>query len=57
MAEAVVTEYKLELVCSDDVADALVDAIARAAHSGQPEAGWIFVSDIQCAVEVRWGSQ
>ena len=53
LAEAVVTEYKLELACADDVADALVGAIATAAHTGQSEAGWIFVSDIQRAVEVR----
>lgn len=53
LAEAVVTEYKLELICADDVVDALVAAIAEAAHTGQPEAGWIFVSDIQHAVEIR----
>lgn len=53
LAEPVVTEFKLELVCSDDVADALADVIAKAAHTGQPDAGWIFVSDIQCAVEIR----
>ncbi|CAG0950489.1 Nitrogen regulatory protein P-II [Rhodocyclaceae bacterium] len=53
LAEAVVTEYRLELVCADDQADALVGLIARAAHTGQPEAGWIFVSDILRAVEIR----
>jgi len=53
LAEAVVTEYRLELACADDVADALFDAIAKAAHTGQTEAGWIFLSDIQRAVEIR----
>ncbi len=53
LAEAVVAEYKLELVCADDQADALADLIARAAHTGQPEAGWIFVSEVQRVVEIR----
>lgn len=53
LAEPVVTEYKLELVCANDAADALVVLIAKTAHTGQPEAGWIFVSDIERAVEVR----
>jgi hypothetical protein len=46
LAEAVVSEYKLDLVCADEVADALIGAIAKAAHTGQPEAGWIFVSEV-----------
>jgi len=53
LAEAVVTEYRLELACPDEAADALVDVIARAGHTGQAEAGWIFVSDIQRAIEIR----
>ena len=57
LAEAVVTEYKLELACADDIADALVDAIAKAAQTGQTGASWILVSDIQRAVEVRRGGQ
>lgn len=52
LAEAVVTDCKLELTCADDVAESLVEAIAKAAHTGQPEAGWIFVSDIQRAVQI-----
>lgn len=53
LAEPVVAEYKLELVCADDSIDTLVNLIATAAHTGQPEAGWVFVSDIERAVEVR----
>ena len=56
LAEAVVTEYRLELACVE-VADALVDAIAKAAHTEQTEASWIFVSDIRRAVEARGGGQ
>ena len=52
LAEAVVAEYKLELVCGDDAVDALSDVIARAAHTGQAEGGWVFVSEIQRAVEI-----
>ena len=53
LAEAVVSEYRLELACVDEVADALVDTITKAAHTGQPEAGWIFVNDIQRSVQIR----
>ncbi|MDT3736785.1 MAG: P-II family nitrogen regulator [Denitratisoma sp.] len=53
LAEAVVAEYRLELACPDEAADTLVDTIARAAHTGQPDAGWIFVSEIQRAVEIH----
>jgi nitrogen regulatory protein P-II 1 len=53
LAEAVVSEYKLDLVCANEVADALMDAIAKAAHTGQPEAGWIFVSEVTHAIEIR----
>jgi nitrogen regulatory protein PII len=53
LAEPVVAEFKLELVCSDGSADALVDLIAKAAHTEKPEAGWIFVSDVLRAVEIR----
>lgn len=52
LAEAVITEYKLELVCADDSADALSDIIAQAAHTGQPEAGWIFVSNMDNARQI-----
>ena len=53
LAEGVVSEYKLDVVCADEVADTLTDAIAKAAHTGQPEAGWIFVSEVTHAVVIR----
>ena len=53
LAEPVVAEYKLELLCADDLADSLVDLIAKAAHTGQPEAGWVVVSEVQRAEEIR----
>lgn len=53
LAEPVIAEYKLEVVCAADVADALAEVIAKAAHTGQPEAGWIFITEVQHAIEIR----
>lgn len=53
LAEPVVAEFKLELLCADDLADTLVDLVAKAAHTGQPEAGWVIVSEVQRAEEIR----
>jgi nitrogen regulatory protein P-II 1 len=53
LAEPIVTEAKLELVCADELVDSLVELIAKAAHTGEPGAGWIFVSDIQHAVKIN----
>ncbi len=53
LAEPIIAEFKLELVCSDDRTDALVEVIAKAARTGSSEAGWIFVSEIQRAVQIR----
>jgi len=52
LAEAVINESKLELICEDDQVDGLVDIIGRAARTGQAEAGWIYVSDIIQAIPV-----
>lgn len=52
LAEPVVMEYKLELMCPDDLVATLTGLITQAAHTGQPEAGWVFVSEIQQAVEI-----
>ena len=52
LAEPVVAESKLELICADELTDRLVDLIAGAARTGRPDAGWIFVSDIQRSVPI-----
>ncbi|MBZ0092934.1 MAG: P-II family nitrogen regulator [Sulfuricellaceae bacterium] len=52
LAEAVINESKLELICEDHQVDELVGIIGRAARTGQAEAGWIYVSDIIQAVPV-----
>lgn len=53
LAEAVINESKLELICEDHQVDELVGIIGRTARTGQAEAGWIYVTDIVRAVPIR----
>ncbi|MDA8260019.1 MAG: P-II family nitrogen regulator [Betaproteobacteria bacterium] len=53
LAEEVIYESRLELVCEDHQVDELVSIIARTAHTGQAEAGWVYVTDIVEAVPIR----
>lgn len=48
---------KVECVVPDQKADAVVNIIAGAAHTGNPGDGKIFVSDIQDAVKIRTGER
>lgn len=52
LGEEVVNEYKLELHCSDEYADELVEVISRVARTGQVTAGWVYVIDIAQAIRV-----
>lgn len=52
LAEPVLSEYKLELLCADDLVDTLMDLVAQAAHTGQPSPGWIVVSEVERAVQI-----
>jgi nitrogen regulatory protein P-II 1 len=52
LAEPVIDEYRLELVCEDHEADALVALIERTARTGQAEAGWILVTEVLAAIPV-----
>ena len=52
LAEEVIYESKLELICEDHQVEELVGIISRTARTGQAEAGWIYVSDIIQAVQV-----
>jgi len=52
LAEPVINESKLELICEDHQVDELVDIIERAARTGQREAGWVYVTDIVKATPV-----
>ncbi|MFS0754240.1 P-II family nitrogen regulator [Noviherbaspirillum sp. 1P10PC] len=47
LAEPVVAEMKLELICDDHLAVQLQQIIIQAAH---PSPGWIFISDIRSAM-------
>lgn len=53
LAEPVVSEFRLELICQDELATPLAEVIADAASTGHPDAGWIIVSDVQRAVSIK----
>ena len=58
LAEPVINESKLEMICEDHQVDELVHIIGRAAHTGKAEAGWIYISDIIQAVPIAgWQSK
>ena len=48
-------KVKIELVLADEMLDAAVEAIQRAAHTGRIGDGKIFVSEVQEAVRIRTG--
>ena len=52
LGDEVVNEYKLELHCSDEYVDELVEVIGRVARTGQPGSGWIYVLEIAKAIRV-----
>lgn len=50
----VITEVKLELVCHDENAAAeAVRIISEKGKTGQPEAGWIYITNLQAALQIR----
>ncbi|HEB99973.1 MAG TPA: P-II family nitrogen regulator [Thiotrichales bacterium] len=51
----VITEVKLELVCQDGEVDRAVALIRENGRTGQPEAGWIFVTGIEQAIPIDGG--
>lgn len=53
IGQKVVTEVKLELICENQTQTAEAVAIIREhGKTGQQSAGWIYVSDIQSAIEI-----
>ena len=52
MAEEVIVESKLQLLCEDNQADYLVEIIARTARTGQDYAGVVYVTDVLTAVPI-----
>jgi nitrogen regulatory protein P-II 1 len=53
LGDAVVNEYKLELLCDDGEVDEIVTALQSAARTGQAVAGWITVTDVALAVPIH----
>lgn len=53
LGEETITMVKLELVCEDESrAVEAVQLIQDNARTGQPEAGWIYISEIQAALPI-----
>jgi len=53
IGKKVITEVKLELVCEDESQAAeAVALIRKSGRTGQPSAGWIYVSEIRSCVEI-----
>ena len=48
-------KVKLEIAVSNDIADAVVDGLARAANTGKIGDGKIFVMDLEKAIRIRTG--
>jgi nitrogen regulatory protein P-II 1 len=48
-------KVKLEIVCSDDMVHAAIEAIKKAAHTGRIGDGKIFVSSIEEVIRIRTG--
>ena len=53
LGEEIITMVKLEVVCEDESrAVEAVRLIQDNARTGQPEAGWIYISEIQAALPI-----
>lgn len=52
LAEPVIEEYKLELLCEDVEAERLVKVVAMAGRTGQGEAGWVYVTTVESAIQI-----
>ena len=50
-----VPKIKVEVTCSDDSLQKVVDTILRAAQTGQTGDGKIFVSDLKDVIRIRTG--
>lgn len=47
----------IEVVCADDLAPTIAEAIRAAAHTGLPSDGLIVITDISDAVRIRTGER
>ncbi len=52
-----VPKIKLEIACSDDMVDKVVQAIVQAANTGRIGDGKIFVTPVEEAIRIRTGER
>ena len=50
-------KVKLEIAVSNDMADAVVEAISRSANTGKIGDGKVFVMDLETAIRIRTGER
>jgi nitrogen regulatory protein P-II 2 len=50
-------KVKLEIAAADDMADAIVAAVARSANTGKIGDGKVFVQDLESALRIRTGER
>ncbi|HUG68450.1 MAG TPA: P-II family nitrogen regulator [Pirellulaceae bacterium] len=50
-----VPKVKIEVVCSDDSLQTVIDTVLQAAQTGQIGDGKIFVTDLQNSIRIRTG--
>lgn len=48
----VITEVKLEVVCAPAQVDEAIGIVLANGRTGRPNAGWIYVSDIEATYEI-----
>lgn len=53
LAQVIIFEYKLELVCDDDQVDRLVEIIMRNAQTGAARSGMVYVTEVLKAVPIN----
>ncbi|MBI3530205.1 MAG: P-II family nitrogen regulator [Betaproteobacteria bacterium] len=52
LAEPVIEEYKLELLCVDTDAERLANVVAMSGRTGQGEAGWVYITTVESAMQI-----
>ena len=48
---------KIEVVCDDTCVDTLLTALLKAAHTGYPGDGIVFVTPVERAIKIRTGDE
>lgn len=53
LGTAIITEMKLELVCEEQRVDDAIQLIREYGRTGQEDAGWVYVIDIEQAIRIE----